>query len=257
MQYKAIAAKSASCLPSWMSAPQQEMNDQQLTVYCRLRHAKRLQILTFWPLGWLGLGVARLTQRSLLQQVQVAGEEVASQRVVQVEGHAVAAHGVVRPFPSIPEGLVSTFILKVGRCGVAVVSNGDLHFSCCLFSGWRSEREHGARLGLCFSSCFYICPAERSTRLSRSPSDQQRSFSRGRHSGRPSRFTHHLLGTLTLQGRVGVAPSVQRLSCMKVTWLQAASSCSTREADLRLLLPYDVAALKLAASSQVCIHGSC
>lgn len=51
-----------------------------------------------------------LTQRNLLHQVQVAGEELAPERVVQMEGHAVATHGVVRLFPAVPEGLVSAFV---------------------------------------------------------------------------------------------------------------------------------------------------
>lgn len=55
-----------------------------------------------------------LTQRDLLQQVQVAGKELAPQRVVQVERHAVATHGVVRLFPAVPERLVSPPVLKVG-----------------------------------------------------------------------------------------------------------------------------------------------
>ena len=68
-----------------------------------------------------------LTQRSLLQQVQVAGEEVAPQRVVQVEGHAVATHGRVRLFPPVPAGLMSYFVRHVGRWGAVVVFQGNLH----------------------------------------------------------------------------------------------------------------------------------
>lgn len=55
-----------------------------------------------------------LTQRNLLHQVKVAGKELTPQRMVQVEGHAVATHGVICLFPAIPERLVSGFVLKVG-----------------------------------------------------------------------------------------------------------------------------------------------
>lgn len=54
-----------------------------------------------------------LTQRNLLHQVKVAGKELTPQRVVQVEGHAVATHGVICLFPAIPERLVSGLVLKV------------------------------------------------------------------------------------------------------------------------------------------------
>lgn len=68
-------------------------------------------------LGWgLDLCVALLlTQRNLLHQVQVAGKELAPQRVVQVEGHAVTTHGVIRLFPAIPDRLVSGLVLKARR----------------------------------------------------------------------------------------------------------------------------------------------
>lgn len=56
-----------------------------------------------------------LTQRDLLHQVKVAGKELTPERVVQVEGHAVATHGVIRLLPAIPERLVSRFVLDVGR----------------------------------------------------------------------------------------------------------------------------------------------
>ncbi|CAG5862720.1 unnamed protein product [Menidia menidia] len=51
------------------------------------------------------LSMEILTHRDLLQQVQVAGKELTPQRVVQVEGHAVAAHAVIRLFPAVPESL--------------------------------------------------------------------------------------------------------------------------------------------------------
>lgn len=62
----------------------------------------------------LDLCVGLLTERNLFQQVQIAGKEVAPQRVVQVKGHAVATHGVICLFPAIPECQVSPFVLKVG-----------------------------------------------------------------------------------------------------------------------------------------------
>lgn len=68
-----------------------------------------------------------LTQGDLLHQVQVAGEELAPERVVQVEGHAVATHGVVRLLPAVPERLVGSFVLKVWRGVVVLVFQGDLH----------------------------------------------------------------------------------------------------------------------------------
>lgn len=61
------------------------------------------------------LGGVLLTQRGLLHQVQVAGEELAPQRVVQVEGHAVAAHGVIRRLPAITDRQMSGLVFKVGR----------------------------------------------------------------------------------------------------------------------------------------------
>lgn len=54
-----------------------------------------------------------LTQRNLLHQVQVAGEELAPHGVVQVEGHAVATHGVIGVFPALPQRLVSGLVLEV------------------------------------------------------------------------------------------------------------------------------------------------
>lgn len=68
-----------------------------------------------------------LTQRDLLHQVQVAGEELGPERVVQVEGHAVATHGVICGLPAIPERLVSGSVLKVGRRAAAVFLKRDLH----------------------------------------------------------------------------------------------------------------------------------
>lgn len=62
-----------------------------------------------------------LTQRDLLQQVQVAGEEVVAERVVQVEGHAVATHGVICVSPAVLERLVSAFVLNVDRGAAAVL----------------------------------------------------------------------------------------------------------------------------------------
>lgn len=67
------------------------------------------------------------TQRHLLQQVQVAGEELAPERVVQVEGHAVATHGVIRLLPAVPERLMGSFVLQVRRRVGFFVVQGGLH----------------------------------------------------------------------------------------------------------------------------------
>lgn len=61
---------------------------------------------------WLGLCVVLvLTYGSFLQQVQVAGKELAPHRVVQMEGHAVATHGFIRLLPAILERLVRRLVL--------------------------------------------------------------------------------------------------------------------------------------------------
>ena len=57
---------------------------------------------------------AFLTQGGLLQQVQVAGEELVPHGMEQMEGHAVHAHGIVSLPPAARERLVGALELHLG-----------------------------------------------------------------------------------------------------------------------------------------------
>lgn len=46
------------------------------------------------------------TQRYLLQQEKVAGEELLPERIVQVKGHAVFTHFIICLFPPFPKSLM-------------------------------------------------------------------------------------------------------------------------------------------------------
>lgn len=56
-----------------------------------------------------------LTQRNLLQKVQVAGEELLPQGVVKMKRHTVLAHLIICLRPAVPEGLMRP--AKLHRCG--------------------------------------------------------------------------------------------------------------------------------------------
>ena len=77
------------------------------------------------------------TQRDLLQQVDVAGEELVPQGVQQVEGHAVPTHALVRLLPAVAEGLVGGLVLKVQRRAAVRLCNGDVHLDGpSVWVGW-------------------------------------------------------------------------------------------------------------------------
>lgn len=78
--------------------------------------------------GALFLPRGVLTQGSLLQQVQVAGEELFAERVVQMEGHAMATHVVVSLGPAVAESLVGPTVLHNACC----VRHTCLLFTCSL-----------------------------------------------------------------------------------------------------------------------------
>ena len=83
------------------------------------------------------LGPSPPTQRDLLQQVNVAGEELVPQGVQQVEGHAVPTHAFVCLLPAVAERLVSGLVLNVQRRATVHLCNGNVHLdSLSVWVGW-------------------------------------------------------------------------------------------------------------------------
>lgn len=163
-----------------------------------------------------------LTERDLLHQVEVAGKELAPQRVVQVEGHAVAAHGVVRLLPAVPECLVSRLVLEGGRRAAALILQRNLHELSLKERWWRGD-------------VLAIPPAAaKSVRLSVLLSSDSALRTPCQIYGSPA----------DREGEERL-----KLSC------KFQQHPSVHTSDLQPLQPYNDV-LKLAASSHVCIHDS-
>lgn len=158
----------------------------------------------------LDLCVSLLTERNLLQQVQITGKELAPQRVVQVKGHAVATHGVVRLFPAIPERQVSTFVLKVGWWAAAIIFKWNLHSGCVqprvtsrvsavIQFDWAVVKASNALFGTLFLQLL-LNPSSWvfNTSLPEFKWSAEIFFI-GQYSGHPAKFIDHLLGTLALE----------------------------------------------------------
>ncbi len=63
---------------------------------------------------WIVHPLPHLTQRNLLQEVQVAAKEFLPQSIVQVERHTVLAHLIIRLRPAVTESLMSPAKLHNG-----------------------------------------------------------------------------------------------------------------------------------------------